>query len=228
MRLSLPRRRTLIVALAAIIGLLVVCHGPLLRGLVAWLIVDETRGPVDVVLVMAGPDSYRSAARWIAEQRADRVLLFQVHPNRLVRTGVLPPEHVLIAQSLEHLGIPKQSIEVDASPPYQNSLQWTKAYGNWMTEHPSATAVLLVPRLSGRSIRNQLRQTISSDVDHRTFIVGEPDPILDEARWWHSWVGLKFVGNSLVHWAGSWGRLRDYRPIDWDIDEYENNLRKHH
>ena len=222
--LRFGRRGCAVLVVAAVVCLFL-CRRPLLEAAAGILIVDQTPGDVDYVLVQGGHDCYDEAASLHHEVPSRRILLLAPRPGRLQRLGILSTFEDDGQRALEARGVPRDAVEVIAWKPGDPPIP-TDRLGVWMEAHPQGRILLLCDRFGSRCQRRALDSRLEPDLAARIAVRGMPDRRYDETNWWQSRRGAKeWVLKGMVL-AYVWCRGEDAEdPQDWDPSEYERALR---
>jgi hypothetical protein len=220
-----PRRRRWLVLAAAVVGL-AVFHAPLLRGIGAWLCVDDGARNTDYVVLLPSKSGDDSVARTVAGQIHDGavrgVLFFAMPPTRGEQCGALPSFETVFRRQLSASGVPDAQI-ICVPGPSRNSWEAARALGTWLGQNPDVRVAVLCPEFRGRYERHVLRAQIDlRDLSRVTFAT----PITaDEGNWWTSREMIQTVFQNYVRLAfvSLNGETNpDAQP--WSYDEYLRKL----
>jgi hypothetical protein len=190
-----------VVALAGLVAL----HPLLLCGGARLLVVDQPRGAVSHLVLVARDSAadrrHAVAADFVRRNPAGRVLLIEAEPDTLVRCGIVPADEVLDRQALAERAVPAAAIELirgAAADRWQamHSLQ------RWLDAHPDARAAVLCDRFDSRLQRSVADAVLTPDAARRVTIWALPKREFDERNWWrtrrgarslvYAWLSLTF------------------------------------
>jgi len=202
-------------------------HAAILRGLAMPLIVDGTpRGPFDV-LIVDGDHRYDAAAAARRECPSRRVLLLEHDANRLVRTGILPPDTEVARKELASRGVPEKAVLV---VPGAGRTTWDsgRRLEAWMAQQNDSKGILvLCDRFGGRQTRQIFRRTLSPAHFARLVFCGLPDRRYDERNWWRARCGAKQLVLCWIALIRTYCSGQDEPPPEpWNPDRYEQTLRR--
>lgn len=233
-----PTRR--VVRSAAILVAAVACialfHRPILRGIASILVVDEFASlgesgwPPNCILVVEGDADadgrHQETARLRRENGVDRVILIQFHPEPMVRSGAMLPQHALGRTALTFAGVPDKMIEVIPGDA-RNTWEGVRQLQPWLKDRPAIRLLVLVDRLRSRHHRYVFDSILEPSVAARVSVYGLKDLGCNEANWWKSRHGVKAVMSAGLELAHAWC-FGESRPnaADWDPDDYERSLRE--
>lgn len=226
------KRHPLAVTLAVVLGLGIVLHGPLLRG-VAWLlVVQEEPGRAQTLGLRSadgfsfdGDVDFQQVPGLMRRAGLQRVLVLEPLPPRLVRDGLQPSFAQLCRQQLSTLGLAADRIDtVDA----QSRTFWddARAIGCWLKAHPDEQLALLAEPFRTGNHRLVLNRVLAPSEAARVHVLSVPARNFDVAQWWRSRLGVKAcltAGLRMLY-------IRLYSetaglPEPWDPDRFEAGLR---
>ena len=218
-------RRLLLVAVA--VGILVVLHRPMLRGMARFLIVDEPVGKADFLVLLPGSaDSGAAiddAARRYAAGDVRGILFFEPPMSRAVYCRAWPGRATALRGDLIQHGVPPSAIVV---PPEPCRTTWDAAHAlqHWLQNRPETRLILVDRLLQGRDDR----RIIDSVLDARQtaglqFIAMRGG--FDENNWWHSREGIQLVFQNYAALVFDWwnGESEQCKGA-WTLEEFENSL----
>lgn len=214
------RRRILVLGL--VLALLVLFHGPILRTVACWMVVEQPVQTADAVLVLGETPSFNEAARLYREGETRHVLLPEVPLGRLQKMGIIPSSVAIARQELIRLGVPNHAINILPGGPV-----WDLAdrVDNWLKEHPQANLALLCNRFESRNVFYIMHKVLNQDSCARIHIQALPNPYYDESNWWRTKEGTMDLVNGLLSFGYVWFNGKDSSEWqDWDYEEYERSL----
>jgi hypothetical protein len=229
----LARRRSAgrFVSLAVVAILVLVFHAPLLRLVLAIVIVHEPLpARVDAVLLYRdGDDRHGVAAGWFRHGFITTILLPRELPNRNVALGILPAKDTFDRQRLEDLGVSSATIYCldteSLDPHYRGEWRFARLLGDWLQTHPESTAVVLCRRFETRLTRQIIRRVLPPEAAQRTYVHGLPSLAYDERTWWRSRQASVQMFHALLGLAYAQCAGEDLvEPITWDVDTLERQL----
>jgi len=195
------KRRTALAA--AIVGVALVFHAPLLRGLAGLLVATPTTDEADYIGVLDwwnSPDGdrcYDTAAGLFdgkKSRKASRgVLVVEFRPGRLAQVGALPTFEKLSRRELEARGVPQEAISVLHS---EECGDWStaRALSGWLRERPNATLLLLCGQFRSAQLRYALDRVLDPTSAARVHVHPLPDRRYDTTDWWKSRRGFRAFG----------------------------------
>ena len=231
------RRKVRLAAILIATVCVLLLHGPALQAIGTILVVDElsplgeSAWTADGMLVLEGGAAdadgrHDEGARSCRENGIRQVLLMQLHPEPVVRSGVVPPPHLRGRRALTSAGVPDQRIEVipgDAGNRWQEARQLEA----WLKARPRFRLVVLVHRLRSRHQRAIYDSILDPAVATRIRVLGLKGNGSNEANWWKSRHGVKSFMFAALELAHGWCFGECAPNADaWDPDQYEQSLRE--
>ena len=195
------------IAVAAVLLILVLGHGVILRKLI-WPIVDnsatiDNEGRAGGVLPDAdyfclhgseqSADGFKAierAAAWYAESSGRKILLVLPRSRRIVEIGAAPSFEETTRRQLAARGVAEDavlSIHAEARDFWDEA----HAMSDWLAADPKGTvAWACSPFTSGR-MRHVLNKVLDADAASRVSLVIFADPACPPRNWWRSRNGIK-------------------------------------
>jgi len=205
-------------------------HSPLLRGLVAPLIVDQPTDQFDAICIMAwgqtpdGDRCYDTVKRLHAQKPDSRILIVAPSPSRVEETGVMPSFESLSRRELGARGVSGESLTILHGKSYNDSAT-ARAIAAWLGEHPSATVTLLCDQFRSAYVRRALDAVLDPPAATRVHVRALPGRRCDQTNWWKSRGGfLAFGTNWLIYLHGLWYGGKTAEPAMKNADGYERDF----
>ncbi|HUG71066.1 MAG TPA: hypothetical protein VMM76_25175 [Pirellulaceae bacterium] len=205
--------------------LLLAAHGRILEFAATALVCDQRLPQGDTIAIVSGDGRFDFAAQAVAEDRAQRILLFEDGFRWLVQIGALPPGHEIDQQHLVTRNVHQDQIELLAGPVTNH---WDRAVRltGWLDQHADGSILLLCDRFESRRVRSILDQVLPESKSERVRIVGLADRRFDETNWWQSRTGVKSFVDAMLALLHSYavGLPPPVKSNSWDPVEYERRL----
>lgn len=203
--------------------MLLLFHGPLLRGMASLLTFEDQPASFDDILVFGGDRCFDEAAEMYRADSKRRVLLLEEDGDRLVQLGIVPSWQDLAVRQLTSRGVPSSQIVIIPRTKRQSSIRQT---ADWLESHESDQVLVLCDRLGSRLTRQSINNECSPAVASRLLVHGLVDRRFSEANWWRSIPGIKSFFHSSFDVAYYWlSGEEDWDQPQWDPDEYEKSLK---
>ena len=196
------RRRT--VALVAVLSLLVMVtlgREAILRGLGGALCAPPAQGQFDAVLLLNGDRLFDTAAEWLSQGRATKLLLVDKRHDRLVQHGLTQSRPEWMREALKKRGVPGESIELLAGEPRPCESDWDVAreLERWLREHSDARVAVFERAFQTRATRVAFNDAMPCELADRVAYHPLRDRRVDSTTWWTSKTGcLEFFDGTIV------------------------------
>jgi len=160
----------------------------------------------------------------IDQLRPGTTLLLMDRPwQPTVQIGARPSVEEMVREALS---FPPNSLDLTTvpttGPTYAHKVQGLR---NWLNKHPQETVTVLVERSNGRSACWMLNDALPPELRCNVLVRSLPSRTFNEKSWWKSDDGIKAV---VVAYLGlafeATGEFREPAPVDWDPQQFENNL----
>ncbi len=199
---------------------------PILRGVAAYLVIDEPSPAADYILILAGADRrYDRAARLYHAGSASAILLMESRPGRLETMGFLPSFETLSQRELASRGVPAKSITVI---PAKARTDWDRARSlrDWLRQQPDVRVLVFCDRFGGRKFRYIFDSVLGAEFAGRVGLLCLPERSYDENDWWQHREAIVDLFDAYVNLA--YARLsgedsEEWR--EWDPEEFKKTLR---
>jgi hypothetical protein len=228
----------LVVAGLLLAGVLLL-HAPLLRGLVAPLIVNQPTEQFDAICFSAWgetPDGDRcyDVVKELCAKNPDsvvfpnrRVLIVAPSPSRLEEIGVTPSFESLSRRELSARGISDESLTI-LHGKHGGDSATARAIAGWLGQHPDATVTLLCDQFRSAYVRRALDAVLDPAMAARVHIHPLASRRCDQTNWWKSRAGFRAFGTGwLVYLHGLWYGGKTAEVATKNADGYERDFLEH-
>ncbi len=216
--------------LAAVVLAVWLGHGPLLRGVAAPLVCEQTAdGAATMVLRgdergVTGFRGFDAAEAFYHQAPGRHILLIGRRPGRLVELGILSSFTTLGRRELSLRGVPDAAVEVipaAAADPWEEA----ELLAAWLRGHPTVTVAVFCDPLGSRHTRYILDRVASPAEAAAARIVVSHDSCHDATNWWKTRAGVKDFMLSWLEMAYTWrqGRRR-LVPQQQSVEAYRKTL----
>ena len=188
-------------------------RGDVPRWIGRWLVIDTADeallGASDadvalrVVVPFSGDGVETVAAEWLVRGDADRCVVLQGSPNRVVQLGVMPTDADITIEAMVDQGADEEAIEVLRFTGITN-VHWDRALAEWLREHEEAELTILCGEFESRKVCRQLRLVIPEQVAERVRYRPLVDRRFDQSNWWRSRLGVRHVIGNYFSLVSRW------------------------
>jgi hypothetical protein len=199
-------------------------RGPILRSVARFLVVPDRPAAADYVLVNDGDNRFDAAAQAYHAGLGRRILVIERRPGRLERLGILPTAGALARRELTARGVPEEAVTVLRT---ERGSTWDRArtLRAWLEGQPPIHLLVLCDRLGSRSLRHVFQNALPHEAFSRVGWRPLAREKYDETNWWRQKEGVHELFLAYLGYAAIVFRGEDRAEwIEWDPDEYENQL----
>lgn len=218
-----PRR---LLVLGGILLVLFLFRAPLLRGVAAILISEDSPQPADTLVVLTGDNRIEEVARRYREspEPRPRVLVSCNRPDRIERAGLSPDWVAVNRRDLGKHDVPDAAIEV-LERRGRSAWSTVRVLGEWLRDHPSATVAMTCDQFESRYLRHILDRELGPDAA-RVRLLAMPPRRYGRTDWWTNEDGRRSVFFALVRLGFLWtyGEGDSSQP-EWNPDAFEAGLK---
>jgi hypothetical protein len=214
--------------LLVLAGSLWLCRRPILEAAASALVVDQTPGDFEYILVLGG---HQWASEWFdvtaelyREEPSRRVLLVEPAPERAVTLGVLPSYAERSCRVLEARGVPRRAVVLipGKAPDLRAEVELLRT---WLSARPETQVLALSGRFTSRAQRALLDRALPAEDAARVAVCALSTDGCNEGNWWHTRWGARAFMYAWLHLCHThWGEGEGRSHSDWDPDEYEREL----
>jgi len=195
-------RRKLVIGIV-LAGVLFAFHGPLLRAIGGYLIVDELAEHSSRAVLLPDTISDSGALDVAAKLYRDAVvagiLVCESPPSRAVEVGAWPDEAVRLRAELTARGVPAAAIE---ELPSRSRSTWDAARGidHWLAAREDQRLIVLCVPFRGRHERRVFAAVLQPRALAAVHFMALPSTLTAD-NWWRSRDGLQEVFQEYARWA---------------------------
>jgi hypothetical protein len=165
-----------------------VARAPLLRGLAAPLIINESLENADGIVMANGDRIYSEVARFHEGHPQCEILVFRHAAGRLVRLHILPSSVDLAFEQLRNRGIGADRITV--LPVADDDDRPLRTLESWLQNHPRVRLIVLSNAFSSRELRWRLDRRLPAEMSRRLFVRALDSQSFNQSEWWRSKLGV--------------------------------------
>jgi uncharacterized SAM-binding protein YcdF (DUF218 family) len=171
-------------ALALTAGLLYLLRAQLLPPVARYLDVSEPPARTDYVMVLGGNAATRPfvAAALVRAGLAKSVLVPTVQPSPEEKTGLSPPEHVVIHRALLARGVSESAI-IRLDGDVGSTSDEARRLADFLAAHPEGTVAIVTTGMHTRRARWIFERALGPQYSRIRFVAAPTDGF-DETNWW--------------------------------------------
>jgi hypothetical protein len=216
-----PRR---VLLLGLVVLSVYLFRGFLLYSVGSFLVVEEEVKPAEYALLLDEAVPPEAATRLYQSGLAQRVLLVESHPRRLVEMDILPSRETLVRRWLAAQRMPVDCLVV-LYDDGDNDWGRVRRLRDFLDERSEVQVTALCQRFASRRWRFLFDSLLSRSAATRVHLHPLRHRFYDETNWWQQKQGILSLFNSYVGYGYVKVAGEDEEWHRWDPERYEKALR---